>query len=72
MKIYVLMKDGMPVELPAQPEVSHHLMDCVCAVFTVASTNRRYVEAMQQALPNLLDADHGPEVYEIAEYVLTT
>lgn len=73
MTLFVLMKDGQPVELPAEQgtETENRLMDHddgVCATFAVASTNRRYVEAMRQALPDLLDADHGPEAYTIAEF----
>jgi hypothetical protein len=72
MTIFVLMKGGQPVELPAaDAETVNRLMDHddgVCSTFAFASTNRRYVEAMRQVLPDLLDADHGPEVYEIAEF----
>ena len=72
MTLFVLTKDGQPFELPAaDAETVNRLMDHddgVCAVFAFASTNRRYVEAMRQALPDLLDSDHGPEQFEIAEF----
>jgi len=74
MKLFVLMQDGQPVELPAEQGTvtETHLMDhdgelWICATFAVASTNRRYVEAMRQVLPNLLDADHDSSVYTISE-----
>lgn len=74
MTLFVLMKDGKPVELPtADAETSGRLMDLddgVCSVFAFASTERRYVEAMRQVLPALLDADHGPEAYDIVPFIL--
>jgi hypothetical protein len=72
MTLFVLMRDGQPVELPvADAETENRLMEHdhgVAAVYAVASTIRQHVEAMRLALPDLLDADHGPEVYTIAEF----
>jgi len=70
MTLFVLMQDGQPVELPAEQGTvtETHLInddDSLCATFAVASTNRKYVEAMRRVLPNLLDADHDSSVYTI-------
>lgn len=72
MKLFVLTKNGRPFELPAaDAETVNRLMDHdngVDAVFAFASTVKQHVEAMRQALPDLLDSDHGPEQFEIAEF----
>ena len=73
MTLFVLMKDGVPFELPVEQGTAteHRLSDHddgVAAYYATASTVRQHVEAMRQAIPDLLDADYGPEVFEIAEF----
>jgi hypothetical protein len=73
MKLFVLMKDGRPFELPAaDAETVNRLMDYddgVDAVFAFASTNKGHVKAMMNALPDLLDWDNGGDL-SIAEFTL--
>jgi hypothetical protein len=73
MKLFVLMKNGVPFELPVEQgtETENRLMEHdngVGATYATASTVKQHVEAMRQALPDLLDADYGPEAFEIAEF----
>lgn len=73
MTLFVLMKDGRPFELPVESgtETENRLMDHddgVAATYATASTVRQHVEAMRQAIPDLLDADYGPEAFTIAEF----
>jgi len=60
-KLFVLMKDGEPLELPAaDAETVHQLMgydDGVDSEFAFASTSRPAIEAMRHTLRDLLDAD---------------
>lgn len=62
MVLYVIFKDGEPLELPVEDgtETANRLMDYddgVDAVFAFASTNLRHIRAMMKAIPELLDAD---------------
>lgn len=74
MKLFVLMKDGKPFELPVEQgttteyRLSFHTDGR--ATYAVASTVRQHVEGMQAAIPDLLDADYGPEVFTIAEFTM--
>lgn len=74
MTLFVIMKDGRPLELPpADAETVNRLMDYddgVCAEFAFASTNKAYVRAMMNALPELLDWDDSGNL-EIAEFTLS-
>lgn len=74
-KLYVIYRDGQPFEMPIEPgtETDNRLTDYdngVGATFAVASTTRAYVEAMRQAIPELLDADDDMGL-EIREFELT-
>ena len=67
--LFVLMKNGQPYEMPHEhTDITRQLKNTNVAV---ASTQRHHVEAMRQALPDLLDSDHGPEQFTIAKYTIT-
>ena len=72
MRLYVIMRDGQPFELPVEAgtETENRLMDYddgVGATFAIASTNLPYVRAMRKAIPELLDADDdmGLEIHSL-------
>jgi hypothetical protein len=72
MRLYVIMKDGEPFELPVEAgtETEYRLMDYdngVGATFAFASTNLAHVRAMKKAIPELLDADDdmGLEIHSL-------
>ena len=72
MTLYVIFRDGKPLELPVEDgtATADRLMDYdngVDAVFAFASTNLAYARAMKQAIPELLDADDdmGLEIQRI-------
>lgn len=74
--LFVLMKDGKPFEIPVEQrtavenELNHH--SSARCTYSTASTIRGHVEAMRQAMSSLLDADYGPEAFEIAEFIMKT
>lgn len=72
MRLYVIMRDGEPFELPVEAgtDTDHRLMDHddgVDARYVVASTNLAHVRVMKKVIPDLLDADDdmGLEIHSL-------